>query len=129
VASFLKTVCRRTEAIAYVKIDEAWYSSPKIPKDADVKTLQDAQKYVPSGSLEDDPSAKEMLMCYLETKTIKKHISESFEREVRGSGKILSWGKRDVLLDDGKGHHKLDGRFCHLLQPRGPASELTDEEE
>ncbi len=128
VASFLKTVCKRTEAIAYVKIDEAWYKDAKLPEDSGVKTLKDAQKYVPHGSLEDDVDAKEMLMCYLETRTIKKHISEAFERDVRHTGKVLGWGKKNVLLDDGKSDHKLDGRFCHLLQPRGPNSELVDDE-
>lgn len=128
VASFLKTLCHRTEALAYVKIDEAWYKAMEAPKDKKVESLKDAHELMPHGSLEHDMEAKEMLMCYLETKTLKKHISETFEREERDTGKILSWGKKDVLLDDGKNKHKLDGRFCHLLQPRGPDSELTDEE-
>lgn len=123
VANFLYAVCKSTDALAYVKVDEAWYKPVPIPKGKVAKTAREANEFMPGGSLQDDMEAKEMLMCYLETKTIKKHISEPFERDVRGTGKIVSWGKKEVLLDDGKTGQKLDGRFCHLLQPRPPGSE------
>ena len=105
IASFVKKLCQKTEAIAYVQVCEAWVRD----------NIKD-RSAIPE-SLHDDPEAQEVLMCSMETnKSYTRFIREHFTRSERDKGDIVGWGKKEVMEDTGADGNRLTGRFFGFIR-------------
>jgi hypothetical protein len=105
IASFVKVLCKKTDAIAYVQVCEAW-----------VKEGTNDKSDIPT-DLSNDVEAEEVLMCAMETKlNYSRFIREHFTRTERGKGDIIGWGKKEVLEDNGNSGQFLTGRFFGLIR-------------
>jgi hypothetical protein len=112
VAAFIANMVHDVEAEAWAKVDEAWTRHME-PEEGE--TPEEARKRVPE-SLENDNLAMEALMVSLETKTLTKLITLPFFRTERDTGRVTDFGKMNVMTDDGKGPHRLTGRFVGFLR-------------
>lgn len=98
-AMVLKDFFKRTQALAYLKVDESWV----LHADADRKDYPD--------NLENVKEAKETLTVFMETKQFSRIVQLPFERTVRNTGRIASFGTADSTSFD-----RMEGRFTNLLQ-------------
>lgn len=108
-AAWFKDFLRRSGALAYVKIDEA-YTLNIVAHPG--KTHKEIRAMYPR-DLSDCEAASECLTVALESKLFCRNIDLPFTRTVRNTGRVRSWGEQRVL-DSRKGA-QLGGRFYNLL--------------
>lgn len=105
IASFVKKLCQKTEAVAYVQVCEAWLRD----------NIED-RSAIPE-DLHDDPEAQEVLMCSMETNLkYTRFIREHFQRSEREKGDIIGWGKKEVMEDTEENGNRLTGRFFGFIR-------------
>lgn len=119
VASFIHKVCEDTNAMAYMKIDEAWTASTKVEEGEDAEQARTRAGL--GASLESHPDKRECMNVLLETKTFRKFEVHLFERESGQPNspgyKNIKWGHVHSVTDTPE-QQNLSGRFVNLLMPR-----------
>lgn len=111
-ARFLKEMCRRTEAIAIVKVDEVWHRTAHAAIGSSPEQIRAG---IPA-SLAEDPLATEALMCSMETPEFVRALVQPFTRRKRDTGKVSGFGQAVEMVDDfAASDTELAGRFVGFL--------------
>jgi hypothetical protein len=122
VARAVEIVIRKTDAIAYIKLDETWMVEAKDKKTDDILKFN-----AEHGSLENHPDAKEAITSFLETEGFVRMVSINFRRNRPKTGRIIGFDEAKELIETPETAHRerLDGTFAHLfdkskLRPKPP---------
>jgi hypothetical protein len=107
VAMAIALFIKKTDAIAYIKLDESWMVEAKTKE---LGTM-------PMGSLENHPDSKEALISFLETDGYTRALIVPFKRNRPKTGRIIGFDPTKEHEDvDGAGDSSLSGRFTHIFQ-------------
>jgi hypothetical protein len=115
VAMAVKLIIKKTDAIAYIKLDETWVVEAKGKSE---NAASDFSKFTKEhGSLEHHPEAKEALTSFLETDGFVRMVSIPFNRNRPKTGRIIGFGEvKEWIEEEGNGDlAKMEGRFSHLF--------------
>ena len=124
VAMAIQLVIKKTDAVAYIKVDETWMVEAKD------KTGDDILKYNKEhGTLENHPEAKEAITTFLETNGFVRMVSSCFRRNRPKTGRVIGFDepKEIIETDETRSEQKTEGRFAHLFdkakaRPKPPVS-------
>ena len=105
-SSYLRYLCKVTEAEAILKVDEAYFQMKEVPAGEDPKDVD-----VPK-DLSKDPSSQEGIMCSLETATLHKMVILKFKRDAQN--KPVDFER--VEMGNDKGDLAFSGRFMNMLK-------------
>ncbi len=92
-ADYMRHWVLTLSAYAYVHQADAWTVSGMSEKSASGKEVRD--RY--AKDLADEPAAKEALIIGLETHSYAESISVPYEREKRGTGKVVRFLEHQVI--------------------------------
>lgn len=98
----IENVIRRTEAIAYIKVDEAWTIERKENEESGNEDLSM------------NPNSKEAIMSLLETDGYTRAVSVPFRRNRPKTGRIIGFDPHRISVE-GENGGSLTGRFAHLF--------------
>lgn len=123
VALAIQLMIKKTDAIAYVKLDETWMVSSK-GNEKDILAYQQEH-----GTLENHPDMIEAITSIMETEGLSRMVSVEFKRNRPKTGRIIGFGdpKEIVETPDTESKYRSSGRFTHLFekakdQPKPAAS-------
>lgn len=105
-SSYLRYLCKVTEAEAILKVDEAYFQMKQVPAGQDPKDVD-----VPK-DLSKDPSSQEGIMCSLETATLHKMVILKFKRDAQN--KPVDFER--VEMGNDKGDLAFSGRFMNMIK-------------
>lgn len=110
-AAFLRAVCKRTHALAYIKTDEIWTTS------------RPQSGPVPKGSLENEPDRSEAIYSHLETKDFQRVVFRRFIRKNMNTTEApTSWEEPKIdLVRQGATDTGFSGRFVNLIMEQSEA--------
>lgn len=116
-AMAIRLVIKKTDAIAYVKIDETWMVQSKLDNLPDKEAEEEILKFrAEHGSLENHPDAKEAIMSFLETDGFTRMVSVKFNRNRPKTGRVIGFEDPVEWIETSdEASAKLDGRFSHLF--------------
>lgn len=122
VSMAIQSVIKKTDAIAYVKVDEAWLVSAR-KNDSDAVTKFSDE----NGSIQTHPDAKEAIMTFLETTDFVRMVSVPFRRNRPKTGRVIGFDEPMEITEtpENRDSEKISGRFAHLFdkakaQPKPP---------
>jgi len=118
-AAYLRYLCKKTSAVAFLKIDEAYVRAAtvatlqlagmEIEDGADISKVE-----IPSHIMERIPR-KDAILVYLETGKLRKSTILTFEPSKDESGTLL-WDRQDQV-DEGRKDFTLTGLFTGMIRP------------
>ena len=111
-AMAIELVIKKTDAIAYIKIDETWMVAAK-----DL-TGEAIDKYrAEHGTLENHPDATEAITSFLETDGLVRMVTVEFKRNRPKTGRIIGFGEPKEIIESAETapHQRVSGRFAHLF--------------
>jgi len=112
VAMAIQLMLKKTDAIAYVKIDESWQVSAK-------GNAEEVEKYRQEhGTLENHPDVVESVLTFMETEGLSRMVTVEFKRNRPKTGRIIGFGEPMEIVETAETDpaHKSSGRFTHLFE-------------
>ena len=123
VARAIELVIKKTDAIAYIKLDETWMVEAKGMKEEDIHKFREE-----NGSLEHHPNATEAITSFLETDGMVRMVTINFRRNRPKVGRIIGFDDPKEVIETAETatSQKVSGRFAHLFDKAkaGPKAPL-----
>jgi hypothetical protein len=112
VAMAIELIIKKTDAIAYIKLDETWMVGAKDKTGEEIEAFRRA-----NGGLEGHPDATEAIMSLLETDGLVRMLTVDFRRNRPKTGRVIGFGEPKEILETNETDQKqvVQGRFAHLF--------------